>query len=59
MTEMQYAQSYDEGWHRITIGEGKERLQGNTQSRPMKKIQYVQLYGKGWHTITIGEGKIV
>ena len=25
MKEMQYVQSYDEGWHIITIGEGKGR----------------------------------
>ena len=55
MKGMQYVQSYDEGWHTITIGKGKGKLQGNTQSRPMKKMQY--MYNEGWHTIAIGEGR--
>ena len=31
-------QWYDEGLHTITIGEGKERLEGITQLRPMKEM---------------------
>ena len=58
-------QWYDAGWHTITIGEGKERLEGKTQLRPMKEMQYstidIAMYwdDEGWYYITIGEGKIV
>ena len=32
-----FVQLYNKGWLIITVGEGKKRLEGKTQSWPMKK----------------------
>ena len=41
-----FVQWYDEGSHTITIGEGKERLEGKTQSQPMKETDGE--FGRVW-----------